>query len=347
LNGVLYGTTANGGKRGYGTVFKTDTSGNERVIYTFTGGADGIAPIDGLTMSGKERIVYSFKWGSDGAAPIAGLTVLHGALYGVTWVGGLKTTCRNFLSKGCGTMFEVSTSGNERVLYRFKDGKDGTLPEGRLLARNGELFGTANKGGKRGCGGAGCGIICKLNNAGVDQVLYRFKGGSDGGNPSAGVISIGGALYGTTTQGGSGCEQSGCGTIFKATASGRETILYRFRVRPTVSIRLQVSSQPPGSFTAPRFQAVRFAFPEAAATTAALRSSRTRLVRKACSIGLSVGAAAGFPRAHCCRSATSSTARRRTAAVAVTGRSTRWIFDISDRVPKPTLEARISKMSRY
>jgi uncharacterized repeat protein (TIGR03803 family) len=81
LNGVLYGTTANGGKRGDGTVFTTDTSGNERVIYTFTGGADGIAPIDGLTMSGKERVVYSFEWGSDGAAPIAGLTVLHDALY--------------------------------------------------------------------------------------------------------------------------------------------------------------------------------------------------------------------------------------------------------------------------
>lgn len=266
LNGVLYGTTIRGGKRGYGTVFAIDTSGNERVIYAFTGGADGISPSDGMTVlhgvlygttiaggdgcatgpvgaagcgtvfavttSGKERVVYSFKWGSDGAAPITGLTVLHGALYGVTWVGGLKTVCANFLSKGCGTVFEVSTSGNERVLYRFKGGKDGALPEGRLLARNGDLFGTANKGGNQGCGGAGCGTIFEINNAGVGQVLYRFEGGSDGGNPAAGMISLNGALYGTTTQGGSGCEDSGCGTIFKATASGQETTLYRFTGPP-------------------------------------------------------------------------------------------------------------------
>jgi uncharacterized repeat protein (TIGR03803 family) len=267
LNGVLYGTTTSGGRRGYGTVFAVDTSGNERVIYAFTGGADGISPTDGLTVfrgvlygttiaggngcaigpvgdagcgtvfavttSGKERVVYSFKWGSDGAAPIAGLTVLHGALYGVTWVGGLKTVCANFLSKGCGTAFEVNTSGSERVLHRFKGDKDGALPEGRLLALNGALFGTANKGGKRrGCGGAGCGTIFELNNAGVGQVLYRFEGGADGGNPSAGMISIDGVLYGTTTQGGSVCEDSGCGTIFKATTSGQETTLYRFKGPP-------------------------------------------------------------------------------------------------------------------
>jgi uncharacterized repeat protein (TIGR03803 family) len=266
LNGALYGTTASGGKRGYGTVFTSDTSGNEHVIYTFTGGADGNSPADGLTVlhgvlygttiaggngcatgpvgaagcgtvfavttSGKERVVYSFKWGSDGAAPIVGLTVSHGALYGVTWVGGLKTICRNFLSKGCGTVFEVSTSGDERVMYRFKGGKDGALPEGRLLARDGELIGTANYGGNQGCGGAGCGIIFKLTNAGVDRVLYRFRGGSDGGNPSAGMIPIDGALYGTTTQGGNGCQDSGCGTIFRATTSGQETTLYRFKGPP-------------------------------------------------------------------------------------------------------------------
>jgi uncharacterized repeat protein (TIGR03803 family) len=46
------------------------------------------------------------------------------------------------------------------------------------------------------------------------------------------MIGIDGALYGTTTQGGSGYKESGCGTIFKATTSGRETILYRFRGPP-------------------------------------------------------------------------------------------------------------------
>ena len=62
-------------------------------------------------------------------------------------------------------------------------------------------------------------------------VLYSFTGSpTDGANPEAGVIrDTAGNLYGTTYYGGasSNCKQ-GCGTVFKVTASGTETVLHNF-----------------------------------------------------------------------------------------------------------------------
>lgn len=65
-----------------------------------------------------------------------------------------------------------------------------------------------------------------------EKILHRFKGGSDGSGPSAALIADkAGNLYGTTTNGGTGC-QDGCGTVFELSpsAGGRwtEAVLYRF-----------------------------------------------------------------------------------------------------------------------
>jgi uncharacterized repeat protein (TIGR03803 family) len=67
----------------------------------------------------------------------------------------------------------------------------------------------------------------------AEQVLYRFKGGSDGSAPLAGLVADkAGNLYGTTSDGGAGECQGGCGTVFELSpASGgrwTETVLYRF-----------------------------------------------------------------------------------------------------------------------
>jgi uncharacterized repeat protein (TIGR03803 family) len=63
-------------------------------------------------------------------------------------------------------------------------------------------------------------------------VLYTFTGGSDGGNPAAGLIADSNAnLYGTSLEGGasgSGCGGFGCGTVFKLSPGGTETVLYSF-----------------------------------------------------------------------------------------------------------------------
>ena len=65
-------------------------------------------------------------------------------------------------------------------------------------------------------------------------VLYSFTGGADGANPSEGlVLDSAGNLYGTTYDGGTGnCDQDseqGCGTVFKVTKQGTETVLHPFQ----------------------------------------------------------------------------------------------------------------------
>jgi uncharacterized repeat protein (TIGR03803 family) len=65
--------------------------------------------------------------------------------------------------------------------------------------------------------------------SGVEHIVHSFTGGSDGANPIPGLINVGGTLYGTTSQGGGamGCE-NGCGTVFKATPLGAESVLHSF-----------------------------------------------------------------------------------------------------------------------
>src|SRR5581483_7292330 len=46
--GNLYGTTLNGGAWNAGVVYKLDTAGRQRVLYSFRGGADGANPKAGV-----------------------------------------------------------------------------------------------------------------------------------------------------------------------------------------------------------------------------------------------------------------------------------------------------------
>ena len=63
------------------------------------------------------------------------------------------------------------------------------------------------------------------------EVVYSFQGSGDGSGPWAGLINVGGVLYGTTTRGGgTGCASFdyGCGTLFKITKKGAEKVLHVF-----------------------------------------------------------------------------------------------------------------------
>jgi len=206
--GNLYGTTTAGGGSGCGgsgcgTVFMLNKSGNETVLYSFTG------------------------IGGDGATPFAGVIQdSAGNLYGTTSAGG-SSGCGG---SGCGTVFMLNKSGSETVLYSFMGtGSDGAAPfAGVIRDAAGNLYGTTTAGGGSGCGGSGCGTVFMLNKSGSETVLYSFTGtGGDGATPWAGVIrDAAGNLYGTTAWGGG--SSCGCGTVYMLDNSGNETVLHSF-----------------------------------------------------------------------------------------------------------------------
>jgi uncharacterized repeat protein (TIGR03803 family) len=238
-DGNIYGTTATGGASGRGTVFKITPSGTETVLYSFPAGSSDpytglIQGIDGnfygttgaggtsddgtvfeITPSGTETVLHAFaKSGSDGEIPYAGLIQGgDGNFYGTTYNGG---------ASGLGTVFKVTPSGTETVLYSFAGGSDGEHPyAGVIQGSDGNLYGTTYLGGT-----SGYGTVFKLTLSGTETVLYTFAGGSsDGALPEAGLIQgSDGNFYGNTLQGGA----SGLGTVFKLTPSGTETILHSF-----------------------------------------------------------------------------------------------------------------------
>ena len=258
MNGTIYGTTFAGGSNGKGAVFKISTSGAESVLYSFGAGhSDGVFPwtsgvinvkgalygttqsggrgtgcpagsyggcgtVYKVTTSGRETVLHSFNGGTDGANPYASLIAVNGTLYGTTNAGG--SSCGG--SFGCGTVFDITRSGKETVLYRFMGGKDGAFPNG-LINVNGTLYGTTYSGGGRGCEyHQGCGTIFEISTSGMETVLYGFKGGTDGASPLAALTDVSGTLYGTTLQGGT----SGVGTVFEfATSGAGYQSLYSFK----------------------------------------------------------------------------------------------------------------------
>ncbi len=237
VNGILYGTTGQGGDHNAGTVFSLTTAGDERILHNFTG-KDGANPCTSLTdvngvlygttygggkygsgtffsvtTSGGETVRHNFGGGQDGSAPVPdSLIDVNGVLYGTTYFGG---------KYGYGTVFSVTTAGIERVLYSFAGGEDGSNPfTAGLTYVNGVLYGTTLAGGKYGHG-----TVFAVTAAGKESVLHSFGGGEDGSGPVAGLIDVNGILYGTTATGG----KYRWGTVFSITTSGAERVLYSFQ----------------------------------------------------------------------------------------------------------------------
>jgi uncharacterized repeat protein (TIGR03803 family) len=173
-----------------------------------------------------ETVLYSFgtNGGSDGADPDAGLTYFKGTLYGTTSGGGVS--CHDLGT--CGTVYRITLSGTERVLYRFKGGEDGASPLARLIVRNGTLYGTTFDRGECGQGDGGCGTVFSITPSGQETVLHEFAGSPDGRKPEARLLNVNGTLYGTTSYGGAYNSVSYGGTVFSVTPSGKEKVLHSF-----------------------------------------------------------------------------------------------------------------------
>ncbi len=226
-------------------------AGDEKVLYSFQASPDGAEPYAGLIASkkgdlygttyaggdgckthtcgtvfkispdGAESVIYSFAKGT-GEYPNAALFAdSAGALYGTTEKGG------NGCKGTCGTVYKVTPSGQEKVIYAFKgrDAGDGAFPMGPLIGDSaGNLYGTTWRGGGGDCQG-GCGTVFRVAPGGAEAVVYAFLGGSDGSYPLDGLLAdSAGNFYGTTSAG--GARQ--LGTVFKITPGGSETVLYSF-----------------------------------------------------------------------------------------------------------------------
>lgn len=219
VKGTLYGTTMSGGSGtncefgggGCGTVFALDPkTRTETVLYSFCG---------------QQNCV-------DGGEPSAGLLYANGKLYGTGFVGG--TGVDGYHGSSGGVIFEIDLSTSEEtVLYSFCSKAkcaDGDAPTSNLITMNGTLYGTAGDGGiRKGCGIEGCGTLFAYDlGTSTESLLYAFcslEACADGKQPAAGVIDMGGVLYGTTFEGGADKR----GTVFAFDpGAGSEQVVYSF-----------------------------------------------------------------------------------------------------------------------
>jgi uncharacterized repeat protein (TIGR03803 family) len=189
-DGNFYGTTGNGGPFAGGTVFKISPTGVETVLYSFAGGTDGNLPHAAL-IQGRD-----------------------GNFYGTTSNGG---------TSGNGTVFKMSPTGVETVLYSFAGSTtDGRVPYSALIeGSDGNFYGTTSFGGT-----SDLGTAFKITPAGVETVFYSFAGGTTDGSGGFSSLIQGsdGNFYGTSGRGGTGNN----GTLFKITPAGVESVLHFF-----------------------------------------------------------------------------------------------------------------------
>ena len=114
-DGLIYGTTVDGGAFGLGTVFSFDSAGTLTTLHDFAG--------------------------PDGANPNAGVIQgLDGRLYGTTTGGG---------ASGYGTLFVINVTGGLTTLHHFAL-SDGANPVNELIqANDGAFYGAAPAGGPK------------------------------------------------------------------------------------------------------------------------------------------------------------------------------------------------------
>jgi uncharacterized repeat protein (TIGR03803 family) len=163
-----------------------------------------------------------FFSGADGSSSFEPLIQARdGYLYGTTTFGG---------SNGNGTVFRIGLDGTFTSLYSFTNGADGSDPFSPVIqAADGNFYGTT-------CGGGvgNNGTVFRMTPNGLLTTLHTFNG-SDGSCGNGVLVEVGGnneddeqngrgALYGTTSNGGT----NNAGTIFKITRSGTLTTLHSF-----------------------------------------------------------------------------------------------------------------------
>ncbi|HYV86578.1 MAG TPA: choice-of-anchor tandem repeat GloVer-containing protein [Patescibacteria group bacterium] len=236
-SGALYGTASGGGRNGFGTIFTLNTDGTGfQALVNFDEFSIGGVPMAGLVL-GTDNVLYgttsegglgtygtvfrmnqdgsgflilkNFSFNSTGGYPDAGLIQgTDGALYGTASQGGTGFN---------GTLFKLNTNGSGFTVlksFEFNSATSGAVPQAGLMqGLDGALYGTASAGGRNGYG-----TLFRLNTNGTNfTVLMHLDGFATGAYPYGGLMQgTDFALYGTTTEGGSGEH----GTVFKLNTNG-------------------------------------------------------------------------------------------------------------------------------
>ena len=253
-DGLLYGTTSEGGTEGYGTVFSLQPPPTackavlcpwiETVIHNFTFD-DGVDPGYGdltfdqagniygttfnssggggvvfkLTRSGSgwtESVLWHFTGGSDGSYPVSGVILDNaGNLYGTTSSDG---------SRGSGTVYKLSPTQSgwtETTLYSF-DSSECCGDGGLTWDTHGNLFGIS--GIPPGKGEVHAMVYELTSQNGSWTLTWRHDFGSQNEGPIASpTFDSHGNLYGPLPDG-----SSGFGLIFRLTPSGNDWLYNPF-----------------------------------------------------------------------------------------------------------------------
>jgi len=214
-DGNFYGTTYTGG---------TALAGCSHGAATTNPFYVGCGTVFKITPTGEETVLHLFAAApADGANPEVLIQGNDGNFYGTTATGG---------ANNLGTVFKLTPGGVETILYSFKGGSDGADGVGLVEGIDGNFYGTTSGGGANGAG-----TVFRLTPEGVETILYAFSGtsyaGPDGANPTGQLVQgSDGNFYGVTELGGLPSpvvnNTTTCGTVFKVTPEGIETILHRF-----------------------------------------------------------------------------------------------------------------------
>jgi len=243
IDGILYGTTAEGGSDYQGTLFAVDKDGRRfRTLHQF-GGPEGWRPIGlapgpdgavyGTTYKGSAgdglgtifrflpgrrageshvEVLHEFAW-ETGASPKALLVGADGDLYGAAALGG---------AWGVGTLFTLGRDGSGFAVLRELSGADGLSPSSLLEAQPGTLAATTMWGGAVDPGGpvGEGGVVLRIGTDGSDFLLLHVFDWGIGALPRVGLLEgTDGALYGTT---GGTRTREGAGTVFAIRPDGSD-----------------------------------------------------------------------------------------------------------------------------
>ena len=234
-SGNLYGTAADGGADGYGTVFELAAGSGTITDLASFNGTNGTYPDPVLVMDSAGNLYGTASEAQDatgdgsvleianGSGTITTLAPVLNRTYGTFPAGGLILDKAGDLfgttdeagAFGDGSVFEIAAGSGAITTLASFDGTNGASPNGIIMDGSGNLYGTTAYGGADNYG-----TVFEVAAGSLTITTLASFNGTDGSDSQdAPLMDSSGNLYGTTKLGGA----SGDGTVFEL-ASGSGTL---------------------------------------------------------------------------------------------------------------------------